>query len=170
MLGLAGVGKSRLVHEFLGDLGGQALVARGRCLPYGEGITFWPLLEAVKEAVGLDDADSPDESSREAAHALSKASRMPSVVAQRVAELIGLAEAGGGAEERFARRARAVRGARADAQPLVLVFDDIHWGEATFLDLVEHVADWTRERADPARLPRAARSCSRSVPAGAAAS
>ena len=60
MLGLAGVGKSRLVREFLDDIDGQALVARGRCLPYGEGITFWPLLEAVKEAVGLDDGDSSD--------------------------------------------------------------------------------------------------------------
>ena len=47
VLGLAGVGKSRLVQEFLDGVAGQALVARGRCLPYGEGITYWPLLEAV---------------------------------------------------------------------------------------------------------------------------
>lgn len=58
VLGVAGVGKSRLVQEFLGDVAGIALIARGRCLPYGEGITYWPLLEAVKEAVGLEDGDS----------------------------------------------------------------------------------------------------------------
>ena len=52
VLGAAGVGKSRLVHEFLRDLAGLARVARGRCLPYGEGITFWPVLEVLKEAVG----------------------------------------------------------------------------------------------------------------------
>ena len=61
VLGPAGVGKSRLVQEFLGELADTALVARGRCLPYGEGITYWPLLEAVKEAVGFGDGDSPDE-------------------------------------------------------------------------------------------------------------
>ena len=49
VLGLAGVGKSRLVQELLDELAGRALVARGRCLPYGEGITYWPLAEAVKE-------------------------------------------------------------------------------------------------------------------------
>ena len=54
VLGAAGVGKSRLVHEFLRDLAGLARVARGRCLPYGEGITFWPVLEVLKEAVGRE--------------------------------------------------------------------------------------------------------------------
>ena len=61
VLGLAGVGKSRLVQELLDELAGRALVARGRCLPYGEGITYWPLAEAVKEVVGLDDGSSPEE-------------------------------------------------------------------------------------------------------------
>jgi predicted ATPase len=52
VFGTAGVGKSRLVREFLGEVADAAVVARGRCLPYGEGITYWPLLEVVKEAVG----------------------------------------------------------------------------------------------------------------------
>jgi hypothetical protein len=70
VLGVAGVGKSRLVRELVGELAGQALVARGRCLPYGEGITFWPLLEAVKGAVELEDGDSPEESCAKLARAL----------------------------------------------------------------------------------------------------
>ena len=51
VLGAAGVGKSRLVAEFLDGLGERATVVRGRCLPYGEGITFWPLLEVVRTAL-----------------------------------------------------------------------------------------------------------------------
>ena len=58
VLGAAGVGKSRLVREFLNDVGDQALVLRGRCLPYGEGITFWPLAETIKAAAGVSDEDS----------------------------------------------------------------------------------------------------------------
>jgi DNA-binding SARP family transcriptional activator/class 3 adenylate cyclase/tetratricopeptide (TPR) repeat protein len=125
VLGLAGVGKSRLVHEFLCDLAGPARVARGRCLPYGEGITFWPLLEIIREAVGDAGGTSPAE-----------------VMARQV--ITGLAEGSGGAEEGFAA-VQALFEALARTEPLVLVLDDIHWGEATFLDLVEHIADWTRE-------------------------
>jgi DNA-binding SARP family transcriptional activator/class 3 adenylate cyclase len=143
VLGLAGVGKSRLVQEFLGELDTEALVARGRCLPYGEGITYWPLMEAVQEAAGLEDTDSPEQG-MEKLVALLEDEKDSEAVARRVGELVGLAEVGLGAEGSFT----AVRvlfesfGRRA---PLVIVFDDIHWGEATFLDLVEHVADWIRE-------------------------
>ena len=105
VLGPAGVGKSRLVQEFVGELAGRALVARGRCLPYGEGITFWPVLEAVKEAVGLADGDSPEAFRAKLALALDGEAE-GELVAQQVAELIGLAEHGG-------RRGRLRRGARA---------------------------------------------------------
>jgi class 3 adenylate cyclase len=143
VLGLAGVGKSRLVREFLGDLAEQALVARGRCLPYGEGITFWPLLEAVKDVVGLEDTDGPDQALGKLIAALGE-EQSAELVARRVGEMIGLAEAAGGADEGFAA-VRALFEVRARTQPLVVVFDDIHWGEATFLDLVEHLAEWVRD-------------------------
>ncbi len=143
VLGPAGVGKSRLVQEFLGGLWPEALVARGRCLPYGEGITYWPLLEAVKEAIGLEDDDSPDEAKDKLVTALSDEEGAVSL-AQRVAETIGLAEATPGSEDGFTA-VRTLFEALARTRPLVLVFDDIHWGEQTFLDLVEHLADWTRE-------------------------
>src|SRR5215212_1235298 len=92
VLGPAGVGKSRLVQEFLGELGDTALVARGRCLPYGEGITYWPLLEAVKEAVGLTDADSPDEARAKLIGALAGEAGAE-LIGQQVAGIIGLEEA-----------------------------------------------------------------------------
>jgi DNA-binding SARP family transcriptional activator len=143
VLGVAGVGKSRLVREFIDDLAGRALVAHGRCLPYGEGITYWPVVEAVKEAVDLDEGDSPEQIRQKLA-ALLEGEDEAEPVAQRVAELIGVAELGGGADERF-WAVRTLFEVLARRRPVVLVFDDIHWGEATFLDLIEHIADWARE-------------------------
>jgi tetratricopeptide (TPR) repeat protein len=141
ILGPAGVGKSRLVEEFLGDLAGDALVTRGRCLPYGEGITYWPLREAVKVAVGLEDTDSADEAITRLAASLGQAEGRDRV-AREAAELVGL-ETGRGVEEAFSA-VRALFEAWGRAEPLVVVFEDIHWGEPAFLDLVEHVADWAR--------------------------
>jgi DNA-binding SARP family transcriptional activator/tetratricopeptide (TPR) repeat protein len=140
VLGAAGVGKSRLIREFLGSLAGRALVIRGRCLPYGEGITFWPLLEAVREAAGLDDADSPEAARTKLIEVIGDEPGAD-VRAQRVAEMIGLAD--GPAEDGVAAVLSLFQ-ALARTHPLVVVFDDIHWGEATFLDLIEHVADWAR--------------------------
>ncbi len=143
VLGPAGVGKSRLVREFLSGLRVETLVARGRCLPYGEGITFWPLLEAIKEAVGLDDADSPQGAREKLVAALADEADAE-LVAERVAEMIGLADVRGAAEDGNASVLALVE-ALARVRPLVLVFDDIHWGEPTFLDLVEQIADRVRD-------------------------
>ncbi len=143
VLGPAGVGKSRLVEEFLADVAGAARVVRGRCLPYGEGITYWPVMEVVKEAVGLDDADSPDDALAKLRGAL-RDEPDAELVARRVSELVGLAEASRPAEAAFAA-VRALLETVARARPLVVVFDDVHWGEPTFLDLLEHLADWTRD-------------------------
>ena len=140
VLGLAGVGKSRLVREFLDSIGGQALVARGRCLPYGEGITFWPLLEAVREAVDLDDTATPDEVRAKLAGVFGDSTEAESAI-ERVVELAGLAGAAAGAEDAVEELFEAL----ARVRPLVLVFDDIHWGESTFLDLVEHLAGRARD-------------------------
>ena len=57
---MAGVGKSRLTLEFLSRLRGRATVVEGRCLPYGEGITFWPVAEVLRDAAGVADRDSSD--------------------------------------------------------------------------------------------------------------
>jgi DNA-binding SARP family transcriptional activator/tetratricopeptide (TPR) repeat protein len=143
ILGAAGVGKSRLVREFLDDLGDAAVTAQGRCLSYGEGITYWPVVEAVKEAARLDERDSVEQS-RQKLVALLEGEEDAELVAQRVGELIGLTEAAGGAEE-GPWAVRAFFEGLARRQPVVLVFDDIHWGEPSFLDLVEQIADWTRE-------------------------
>jgi len=121
VLGAAGVGKSRLVQELLDAVGGSALVASGRCLPYGDGITFWPLHEALTEAAGLVDGNSAESSRVRLAGLLSGEQDGELFPAVRMFF------------EELARR-----------QPLVLVFDDIHWAEPTFLDLVDHLADVSR--------------------------
>jgi DNA-binding SARP family transcriptional activator len=143
VLGAAGVGKSRLVGEFLAGVVGQATVARGRCLPYGEGITFWPVMEAVKDAADLAGSETPEESLAKLA-ALLEGEEDAALIVQRVAETIGLTEAAAGAEDSIWAVAMFFA-ALARQRPLVLVFDDIHWGEATFLDLVEQVAEWSRD-------------------------
>jgi len=141
VLGTAGVGKSRLVQEFLEDVGASALVARGRCLPYGEGITFWPLLEAIKDVAQLDDTAPVEENQARLVELIDDAEA--ALLAQRVIEISGMAEGTTGAEDGFetVRRFLEALGRR---RPLVVVFDDVHWGEETFLDLIEHLADWSR--------------------------
>jgi len=143
VLGLAGVGKSRLVQDLLRDLDGRALVARGRCLPYGEGITYWPLAEAVNEVVGLDGSESTDQVLERLTRAFGEGQDCE-LAALRVADTIGLVEVAGGIVERF-EAVGELFASLARTRPLVIVFDDVHWGEATFLDLIEHLADWMRD-------------------------
>ena len=102
VLGLAGVGKSRLVQEFLDDLAGRALVARGRCLPYGEGITYWPLARGGQGGRRARRRRLARGGARDAARRPSVREPDAELVAQRVAETIGLVEVAGGVEERFA--------------------------------------------------------------------
>jgi class 3 adenylate cyclase/tetratricopeptide (TPR) repeat protein len=137
ILGAAGVGKSRLVAEFVDDLGGQPLVVSGRCLPYGEGITFWPLLEVLRTLFGEDEL-MPKIATRLADD------ENAALIANRVAAAVGLAESEGPGDETF-WGVRKLFEALARDRPLVVVFDDVHWGEASFLDLVEHIADWSRD-------------------------
>jgi class 3 adenylate cyclase len=137
LLGTAGVGKSRLVQEFLGGLDGGVRQLTGRCLPYGEGITFWPIAEIVRAALG----DQPKLAIAE----LLPADEAP-LVAGRVEAVVGQSDAPGSAPETFWAIRRLLE-ELAQRSPLVVVLEDIHWAEETLLDLVEHLADWTHDAA-----------------------
>ncbi len=109
LLGPAGIGKSRLVADFLERVGDSADVLRGRCLSYGEGITYWPLVE-ILVAIGVE----PD-----------------SVI--------------GGSPPETQLTFRRLLEARAADRPQVVVIDDLQWAEPVFVDLVEHIADLSRD-------------------------
>jgi class 3 adenylate cyclase/tetratricopeptide (TPR) repeat protein len=141
LLGPAGLGKSRVVEEFLRGIGERATVLRGRCLPYGEGITYFGVVQAIKQAAGLADFDPPGAIGSKVCSVLD-GDEHQELVCRHISQLIGVAEATAGEETFWAIRRFLEACAR--TRTLVLVFDDIHWGAPTFLDLVEHIADWSR--------------------------
>jgi class 3 adenylate cyclase/tetratricopeptide (TPR) repeat protein len=143
LLGTAGVGKSRLVHEFLGQLGDRAHVLRARCLPYGDGITFWPISELVQAAAGIDPTDAPDEALRKVQALLAETPEAEDI-SQRLAATIGLSSVVVPTQEAFWAVRKFLEATAAD-RPLIVVIDDLHWAEPTMLDLVDHVTDWSRE-------------------------
>jgi class 3 adenylate cyclase len=145
LLGPAGVGKSRLVHEFLQRVAAESTILRARCLPYGEGITFWPIVELAQAAAGIGPADGA-EAARAKLESLLEGSEERDAVVDRVAAAIGLSDAAVPSEEIFWGVRRLLEAVARD-KPMVVVVDDLHWAEPTMLDLVEHVADWSREAA-----------------------
>jgi DNA-binding SARP family transcriptional activator/tetratricopeptide (TPR) repeat protein len=135
VLGSAGIGKSRLVREFASLIDEGATVLTGRCLSYGEGITFWPLREIVQEATG--------EVTGESVRNLLEGADDAGAVAELLAAALGLAEPGWSSEEEIFWAVRRLLESLAHERPLVVVLEDLHWAESTFLDLVEHLAEWT---------------------------
>ena len=133
----AGVGKSRLVESFLASLDGEAAVARGRCLPYGSGITFWPLVEVTREAAGIAEEDAPDAARTKLAGLVAPPDE---AVVARVAAAIGLSGEQFPIEELFWGIRKLLESLARD-RVAVVVFDDVHWAEPAFLDLVEHLVE-----------------------------
>jgi len=129
--GVAGIGKSRLVRELLDDVGDDAAVVAGRCLPYGEGITYWPIAEIVRRLAGRPELRAIAE--------IAGGGPEAQTIAQHVARVVGMAP-GTVAPEEAHWAVRRLLEIRAAAQPLIVVMDDIHWAEPTLLELLDHVA------------------------------
>jgi predicted ATPase/DNA-binding SARP family transcriptional activator len=132
VLGEAGLGKTRLVQEFADSLRGEAHVLTGRCLSYGEGITFWPLQEVVHQAA---DGDSP-----ERIKALLADEADAAAVADQLHRTLGPGTQGRTAASEIFWAARRFLETLARQRPVLVVFEDMHWAEPTFLDLVESLA------------------------------
>jgi class 3 adenylate cyclase/tetratricopeptide (TPR) repeat protein len=144
VLGSAGVGKSRLVAEFLGSLGPEVTVLRGRCLSYGEGVALWPIVQILASAAGIADVAPVEEATEAIRRLVDSASESEGIVA-RTSPLFGGSAAGAIEETYWAvRRLFEILGTTA---PAIVLVDDIHWAEPTLLDLLEHVADWARDAA-----------------------
>ncbi len=138
VMGPAGIGKSRLAGDFAEELRGAATVVSGRCLSYGEGLTFWPLREIVPELVGTPDEASAEETQAAIARLL-PANADTATIVERIGGALGLSDAAASPAETF-WAVRKLFEAAARTRPLVIVFEDIHWGEPTFLELIEHLA------------------------------
>ena len=138
--GEPGVGKSRVAREFVESLE-RATVLKGRCLPYGEGVTYWPIAEMVKASAGISDDDPLDEAFEKLRETCED---------EAVADLLGLAAGvleaveGERSQQEIAWAVRSWAEQLADAQPLVLVFEDVHWGEEPLLEVIEHLAGFVR--------------------------
>jgi class 3 adenylate cyclase/tetratricopeptide (TPR) repeat protein len=136
VVGPAGIGKSRLANELLASVRGDATMLVGRCLPYGEGITYWPLRDVVREAAGdltlarIEELLQGDEDATR--------------IAARVAGAIGIAEEAGAADETL-WAVRRLFEHMSRTRPLVVGLDDLQWAEPTFLDLVEYLVGWSRD-------------------------
>ena len=142
VMGAAGVGKSRLVAELVHGPAAAATVLVGQCLPYGDGITYWPVAEMMRSAAGVSNDDDRD-TARAGLERLVAADEDCLLLADRVACAIGLGASPADTEEiRWA--VRRTFELIAHDRPLVLVFEDVHWAEPTLLDLVEHIAEWSR--------------------------
>jgi len=133
VLGPAGIGKSRLAGELHGVLRDRATVLTGRCLPYGEGITYWPLGEIVRQLAGGRDLHAA------LVAALPEGPRA-ALVADRVLQAAGLEEVDSPRED-LTRAVTELFEALARRRPLVLIFEDVHWAEPPLLDLVEHLLE-----------------------------
>jgi len=147
VVGEPGVGKSRLVAELLAYIEAKPEITRwkqGRCLPYGEGITFWALGEIVKAEAGILESDSAQVAAAKLEVAVSPEEPDRQWLLQRLAPLVGV-EAASPAErqELFTAWRRFLEGLAA-ARPSVLVFDDLHWADEALLAFLEYLAEWSQ--------------------------
>jgi len=136
VVGAPGIGKSRLARELISVLEHQATALVGRCLPYGEGITLWPLLEIAKQAAA--------DTSRHGLSRLLAGEERGDLIADRVAALLGDQDAVGASEEIFWSLRKFLE-ALSRRRPLVVVLEDIHWAEEALLNLVEQLSDLGRD-------------------------
>jgi class 3 adenylate cyclase/tetratricopeptide (TPR) repeat protein len=146
LVGVPGIGKSRLVGELFQSIEGGGVVTywrQGRSLPYGEGVSYWALAEMVKAQAGILETDSDEEVRAKLTHAVEQLiDEDAEWVLSHLWPLVGQAsEASGSQEETFAAWRRFFE-ALAEQYPLVLVFEDIQWADDGLLDFIEHLADW----------------------------
>jgi predicted ATPase/class 3 adenylate cyclase len=150
LVGIPGIGKSRLVFEFFqeGVAADPELIfwRQGRCLSYGDGVTYWAVGEMVKAQAGILDTDSAERATEKLSRAVRSATGDDaSWVETYLHPLVGLGEAGELGEDRHAEAHAAWRRffeGLAQQRPLVLVFEDLHWADEGLLDFVDHLVEW----------------------------
>ena len=140
VLGSAGVGKSRLIDEFVASLAGEAQVLRGHCPAFGDSVTMWPMVEVVRQAAGIAPDDSAEQARARLAELLAGEER-GTLVTERLAQLLGFGQDTGLPEDTFWALQRLLE-TLARRRPLVLLIDDLQWADPILLDALEHLAEY----------------------------
>jgi len=151
IVGEPGVGKSRLMHElfrWIDDRPQLVWWRHGRCLPYGEGITFWALGEIVKSHAGILEAEPPSQVAEKLRVAVSAVIDEPEEaewVRSRLAPLVGLPGGAGAERDELFNAWHRFLEALATRNPLVLAIEDIHWADTALVEFLSHVLDWSHD-------------------------
>jgi class 3 adenylate cyclase len=151
LVGVPGIGKSRLVHELFASVEAQPDLIywrQGRCLPYGEGVAFWALGEILKAHAGILEGEPEEQAAAKLRAVVDEAvpeAQEAQWVARLLGPLLGLGDPNElGADRRtesFAAWRRFFEGL-AELDPLVLVFEDLHWADEGLLDFVDYLVEW----------------------------
>jgi class 3 adenylate cyclase len=149
--GIAGIGKSRLASEFYKYFDGIVDTVwwhRGRCLAYGEGVTYWALADMIRMRCRIgEDEDASSARDKLTAtleeHVLDAEER--SFVEPRLAHLLGLEEGTPSDRQDLFAAWRLFFERLADTNPVVLAFEDLHWADTSLLDFIEYLLEWSRE-------------------------
>jgi tetratricopeptide (TPR) repeat protein len=149
VVGIAGIGKSRLAWEFekyLDGVADEVLWHRGRCLAYGDGVAYWALAEMVRMRALIAEEDAPEEAVAKLRTMLEQrvddqAER--TWLEPRLAHLLGLAEHASGDRQDLFSAWRLFFERLAEQSPVLLVFEDLQWADSALLDFVEHLLEWS---------------------------
>ena len=150
ILGIAGIGKTRLSSEFeryIDGLVGDVYWHRGRCLAYGDGIAYWALAEMVRMRAGIAEQEHPETAAGKLRETLEQHladAEERAWVEPRLAQLLGLEERVSSDREDLFAAWRLFFERLAEEGPTVLVFEDLQWADAALLDFVDYLLDWSR--------------------------
>jgi class 3 adenylate cyclase len=149
--GEAGTGKSRLLWEFFKYIDGIEQIRwwhQGRCVSYGEGVSYWALAEMVRARAGITDGDSPDAERVKLTATIERfvtEERERQLVHPRLSQLLGLEQRSAGEAADLFSGWRLFFERMAQAQPLVLAFEDLQWADSGLLDFIDYLLEWSAD-------------------------
>lgn len=151
VIGIGGIGKSRLAWEFekyVDGLVSEVLWHRGRCLSFGDGVAFWALAEMVRMRAGIVDDEEANSARLKLRTTLERYLPSPvelRFVEPRLSHLLGLEDGAAGDQENLFSAWRIFFERISETSPIVMLFDDVQWADTALLDFIEYLVDWSRD-------------------------